>query len=83
MEELTKFFSTLKEDLTTLNIDIKKMIKNKEENTKGSEDTKMGLKTMQDRTTLYASEKEIKNAKDNPELDFIERSLNKILSKEV
>ena len=79
-EELTKFFGTLKEDLTILSIDIRKMMKNKED-IANSKPPKLGLKTMEDRTTLYANEKEIKDAKDNPELDFIERSLNKALDK--
>ena len=81
MEELSKFFDTLKEDLSTLNVDIRKMVINKEKEASKSESPKMGLKTMQTRTTLYANEKEIKNAKDNPEIDFIERSLNRILDK--
>ena len=81
MQELADFFRVLGLDLRTLNGDIAKMIMNKQKESKGPNESKMGLKTIQNTTTLYSSKEDIKNAKDNPELDYINRAFDRILDK--
>ena len=81
MEELTKLFSRLKLEFGTLSNDIKRMAADKKKEAAGEKNDPKRLRTMQNVTTLYSSKKEIVNAKNNPEIDFVERALNRILNK--
>lgn len=79
METLENFANGIKKDLSVLINDTQRMIidaENKDKKSKGS-----NKNTMMPVTTLYKDERDLKNSKENPEVDFIDKALDHIFGK--
>jgi len=93
MSDFEKALSDAANDLKTLQDDIIRIIESKKKEIKevdknGTDKVnkkenfkKTSLKSMQSVTKMYKNEKEIEDANNNPELDFIQKRLENIFNK--
>ena len=78
MKNFQKYLQHLSDDLATLSSDVSKMANQPEVEAKGK---KVSFSSLQPTVKMYKDEKEIKFAKENPQVDFIRQQINKIFGK--
>ena len=72
MEEISKYFQKIADDLKILAEDVQRIVINKKREQESSKSekppVKLGMKSMQKMTIIYKNQKEILEAKKEPEL---------------
>jgi len=85
MEELQEYITKLIDGLKILSEDVSRIKANKVSEAKEKEgqqgSKKMSMKSMQRITKLYKGEEEIREAQENPDVDFINKQIEDIFSK--
>ena len=79
MEDFGEHLKKTITDLNDLSGDIKKMIAKKNKEEKGGVKENTSLRSLQPTIKMYSSKEDAQNAKENPEIDFIQSQLAKIL----
>ena len=78
MGDFQKYLRHLSDELAILSSDVAKMSKQPEVEAKGKT---VSFNSLQPTVKMYKDEKEIKFAKENPQVDFIRQQINKIFGK--